>query len=217
MRATLPLLSPKVVRLWSLALFLSMFNMQPTTTAATAQTRSAADEKKASGSSKSFSPTEKVSTDADLLKQIEQRLKDNREFLKKYYAPRDRVQTAAADALLLRAMKERHSNGTSKLEMDVARQATQLLPQADQQVRELYASSAEEIFLKSGMDVRVRAIGKEKKELRLVYALMSQPLVYKFQNEVKLDTQAKKFGFSKLIYTNGFESSLGKTWIVELK
>lgn len=45
---------------------------------------------------------------------------------------------------------------------------------------------------------------------------MSQPLVYKFQNEIKLDEQAEKLGFTKLVYTNGFESALGQTWTVDL-
>jgi hypothetical protein len=66
------------------------------------------------------------------------------------------------------------------------------------------------------MDVKARALGKEKKQLRIVYALMSQPLVYKFQNEIKLNEQATKVGFSKLVYTNGFESRFGQTWTVDL-
>jgi hypothetical protein len=46
---------------------------------------------------------------------------------------------------------------------------------------------------------------------------MSQPLVYKFQNEIKVNEQASKLGFTKLVYTNGFESELGNTWTIDLK
>ena len=75
----------------------------------------------------------------------------------------------------------------------------------------------EQIFIKSGMDAKVSAAGANKTRLRLVYALMSQPLVYKFQNDFKLDEQARTFGFASLEYTNGFESPLARTWTVDLK
>ncbi len=91
-----------------------------------------------------------------------------------------------------------------------------MLPQVEQQSRELYASSLSEIFIKSGMDVEVSATGREKKRLRISYALMSQPLIYKFQNEIKIQSQAAPLGFTQIVYTNGFESSMGKTWTVEL-
>jgi len=32
-------------------------------------------------------------------------------------------------------------------------------------------------------------------------------LVYKFQNEMKLDDQARTFGFKKIIYTDGYDST----------
>jgi hypothetical protein len=65
--------------------------------------------------------------------------------------------------------------------------------------------------------IRVKAIGGGNKTLRLTYALMSKPLVYKFQNEIKLDEQARDAGFSKLVFTKGFDSSLGQTWTINLK
>jgi hypothetical protein len=161
--------------------------------------------------------TDKISSDSMAVKQIAQRIKDKKELLKKYYATSEHVNEAATDALFLAATKASYSKGTTNEEKDLYQLAFKLLPQAQQQVRELYASSLEEVFVKNGMDIKVRATGRDKNKLRIVYALMSQPLVYKFQNEVKLDEQAKNFGFSKLIYINGFESSLGETWTVDLK
>jgi len=46
---------------------------------------------------------------------------------------------------------------------------------------------------------------------------MSQPLVYKFENQMKLDAQARKLGFSKIVYTNGLQRTVGKTWTIDLK
>jgi hypothetical protein len=74
----------------------------------------------------------------------------------------------------------------------------------------------EQIFVKSGMDAKVSAIGANKTRLRVVYVLMSQPLIYKFQNDIKLDEQARQFGFTRLEDTNGFDSELGRTWTVDL-
>jgi hypothetical protein len=65
--------------------------------------------------------------------------------------------------------------------------------------------------VKSGMDAKVSATGANKTRLR-----MSQPLIYKFQNDIKLDEQARQFGFTRLEDTNGFDSELGRTWTVDL-
>ncbi|APP86436.1 hypothetical protein BI317_22170 [Xanthomonas hortorum pv. gardneri] len=62
------------------------------------------------------------------------------------------------------------------------------------------------------MDVKVTASGAKKDQLRLRYVLMSQPLVYKFQNEMKINDQARVFGFKKIIYSDGYD----ETWTVDL-
>jgi hypothetical protein len=41
---------------------------------------------------------------------------------------------------------------------------------------------------------------------------MSKPLVYKFQNEMKLDDQARALDFNKIIYTDSYDS----TWTEDL-
>jgi len=110
------------------------------------------------------------------------------------------------------------SRGLSKSPEDQkqAGEAKTLASQVAEQVREMYANTMEEAFVKNGIDAKVRAAGKGKERLTITYALMSQPLVYKFQNEMDVPTQAKRFGFSKVVYTNGFESSLGQSWTVDL-
>lgn len=162
-------------------------------------------------------PVNRIAEDMRAISQIEQRLKDNRESLKKYYSTPEQVKQAGMDIIQLTVAKVAYSeSGKTKEEKALGRKAAALIPQVSQQARELYASSIEEIFIKNGMDVKVSARGKEKKLLRISYALMSQPLVYKFQNEAKVSEQATPLGFTKLEYTNGFESSLGKTWTIDL-
>lgn len=148
--------------------------------------------------------------------EIEQRLKDNTERLKKYYASADQVKQATTDIIRLALIKGTYADSKENDQKTLGQNAAKLLPQVEQQARVLYASSLAEVFVKSGMDAQVSAIGKDKKRLRISYALMSQPLVYKFQNEIRIDRQAAPLGFTQLVYTNGFESSLGKTWTVDL-
>jgi len=156
-------------------------------------------------------------TDSNEIKQVEQRLNENKNRLKKYYGTVEQLNQSKIDvAFLFLAKKIWLTNAKSNEEKLLGQKAATLLPQVAQQARELYASSIEHIFVKNGMDVKAKALGKEKKQLRIVYALMSQPLVYKFQNEIKLNEQATAVGFSKLVYTNGFESELGQTWTVDL-
>lgn len=107
--------------------------------------------------------------------------------------------------------------GVTPEEKALGRKAAALGPKVETQARQIYASSLEETFVKSNIDAKVRTQGVDKKLLRVTYVLMSQPLVYRFQNELKLDEQARTFGFDRLVYSNGFESDLGKTWTVKLK
>lgn len=85
------------------------------------------------------------------------------------------------------------------------------------QARQIYVSTLEEAFIKKGIDTRVTALGSDRNQMRISYALMSRPLVYKFQNELNLDEKAKSFGFKKLVYTNGLDGELGETWTIDIK
>jgi hypothetical protein len=148
--------------------------------------------------------------------QARSRFTDNQAKLKKYYATPEQVKAAMDDHLGLMAIAL--SRGMSKFKEDQkqAGEAQALALQVAAQAREMYASVVEEGFVKNGIDAKVRASGSSKERLTVTYALMSQPLVYKFQNEMKLNEQASGFGFKKLVYTNGFQSSLGETWSVDL-
>ncbi|MFT3800803.1 MAG: hypothetical protein QM766_06230 [Burkholderiaceae bacterium] len=148
--------------------------------------------------------------------EIERRLKDNTERLKKYYASADQVKQASTDIIRLALIKGTYADSKESDQKALGRRAARLLLQVEQQARMLYASSLEEVFVKSGMDAQVSATGKDKRRLRISYALMSQPLFYKFQNEIKIGRQAAPLGFTQIVHTNGFESSLGKTWTVDL-
>jgi hypothetical protein len=204
---------------WLLIVILSIASQDtptPTTTSSSQSAPATTPEASEVAPPKS-EPVNSFAEDAAAVEQIEQRIKDNRESLKKYYGSADQIKQATQDIIQLAIIKVTYGeNGKTKEDKALGQKAAALIPQVEQQAREIYASSLKEIFIKSGMDVDVRVSGKEKKQIRVVYALMSEPLVYKFQNEIKLDKQAEKLGFTKLIYTNGFESSLGKTWTVDL-
>jgi hypothetical protein len=166
----------------------------------------------------SETPLRRMAGDAQTITEIERRLKDNSKYLKQYYATPEKVKQAMSDIVRLSFAKvEYGENGKTKEDKALGKRAAALLPRVSQQAREMYASSMEETMVKNGLDARVRARGSEKKQLTITYALMSQPLVYKFQNEIDLSKQAIPLGFTKLVYTNGFESELGKTWTIDLR
>nr|AAX24151.1 hypothetical protein [Xanthomonas campestris pv. vitians] len=144
--------------------------------------------------------------------EIESRLKENAEKLKKYYSTTDQVKEATSDLIKLAVVKGLYRESKVKEEKGLGSRADSLITKVSQQQRSLYASTAEEIFVKNGMDVKVTASGAKKDQLRLRYVLMSQPLVYKFQNEMKINDQARVFGFKKIIYSDGYD----ETWTVDL-
>jgi len=101
-------------------------------------------------------------------------------------------------------------------EKALARKAKDLAPKVETQARRIYASSLEEAFLKYGQDISVATLGKDAKHLKITYVLMTQPLVYKFQNELELGRQARSFSFSHLTFSNGLSGELGKSWTISL-
>jgi len=143
---------------------------------------------------------------------VESRLKKNAERLKEYYGTADQIKEATADLIQLAVVKGLYKESNVKEEKSLSSRADLLIAKVSQQQRALYASAAEEIFVKNGMDVKVSASGAKKDQLRLKYVLMSQPLVYKFQNEMKINHRARLFGFKKIIYTDGYD----ETWTVDL-
>lgn len=148
--------------------------------------------------------------------EIETRYQENSKALGKYYATADQLKRGDADMFQLAFIITKYENANDKQAKALASKATTLQSKVAQQLRQMYASSVEEIFMKTGIDAKVTATGKEKRQLKLSYPLMSQPLVYKFQNEIKLENQARPFGFTSIVYTNGFDGSLGQTWTVDL-
>lgn len=151
-----------------------------------------------------------------LLADIEHRLNSNTKHLKKYYATREQVQQASTDSWKLVLLKAQYNLVKADSLQEFMAKISKLLPKVQRQARSLYRSSLEEIFVKNGLNIDVITTGSEGKTLKVSYVLMSQPLVYKFQNEFKIQDQASSFGFRKIIYTNGFESSLGQTWTADL-
>lgn len=157
-------------------------------------------------------PAAVLSESKKTVNEIEARLKDNTERLKKFYGTTDQVKESTGDLIKLAVVKGLYAESSIKEEKNLSSHADLLIAKVSQQQRALYASTAEEIFVKNGMDIRVSASGTKKDQLRLKYVLMSKPLVYKFQNEMKFNEQARVFGFKKIIYSDGYD----ETWTVDL-
>lgn len=146
------------------------------------------------------------------VKEIESRYQQNRENLKKYYGTADQVKQATDDLIKLAVIEGAYEKSKVMDERKLSQKANLLITKVSRQERVLYASTLEEIFVKNGMDVTVRAYGVNKDRLSLKYALMSKPMIYQFQNQMKLNEQARTFSFKKIIYTDGYDS----TWTVNL-
>jgi hypothetical protein len=161
---------------------------------------------------KAADPAVALSLAKKTVDEIEARLKSNEERLKKYYGTTEQVQQATTDLVKLAAIKGLYEKSDRKDEKGLGARADTLITRVSQQQRAVFASATEEIFIKSGMDIKVTAAGAKKDQLRLKYVLMSQPLVYKFQNEAKLPEQARFLGFRKIVYSDGYD----ETWNVDL-
>lgn len=109
--------------------------------------------------------------------EAEARLKENTTRLKKYYGTPHQLEQATKDMIHLAVVKGLYADSKVKEEQSLSRRADALISKVAKQQRAIYASTAEEIFVKNGMDVSVSASGAKSDQLRLKYVLMSQPLV----------------------------------------
>lgn len=142
-------------------------------------------------------------------------LKDTESHLIKFYASKQQLLDAKYFLSKLSAIISSYEASRESNETGLVKRARAIYPKIDNITRKIFASSLEENFLKNGLDISVTAVNESHKTLRIKYSLMSQPLVYKFQNDLDLERMAKEVKFTKIIYTNGFQSSLGKTWTVD--
>ena len=159
------------------------------------------------------------STQLEEIKAIADRANEVKESLKEHYASQGELDEGVKNLSVLTrlsVLRKSLADCKSKEEREVMTKAKSLYSVVDRQIRQMYASTREENFMKSGLNVKVIATGKDNKTLKITFALMSQPMVYKFQNEAKVPETASAFGFNKIIYTNGFQSSLGETWNIKL-
>lgn len=87
--------------------------------------------------------------------QIEQRLKDNSQQLKKYYASADQVKQSELDVIQLALVKSAYTTSKVPEQQALAKKVLALIPQVSQQARTMYASALEETFVKNGFDMKV--------------------------------------------------------------
>lgn len=162
--------------------------------------------------------TSSLAEDSTMLDEIEMRLSENEKSLKTHYGSAGQLEQTQRDILKLAILKVDYlDNGKNEKEKALGKRALAVGKKVETQARQIYVSTLEEAFIKKGIDTRVTALGSDRNQMRISYALMSRPLVYKFQNELNLDEKAKSFGFKKLVYTNGLDGELGETWTIDIK
>jgi hypothetical protein len=94
----------------------------------------------------------KLTSDDVKLKEMDKRIGELRTKLNKSYATTDDVHGLMQDVILLTVVKSAYESGKSDIEKRIHAKTTTLLPKAQLTLREAYASSVEEIFIKTGMD-----------------------------------------------------------------
>ncbi len=73
--------------------------------------------------------------------------------------------------------------------------------------RKRYAQSFEKKCLEKGLDFYVQTIGKDASVLKIKWALMSRPLIYKFINDKEIVRTWRELGFKKVLFTDGFRNN----------
>lgn len=71
------------------------------------------------------------------------------------------------------------------------------------QVRKKYAADLEALYLGEGMDIYVRAEGKDAQVLTIKWAGINRPFIYNTMRKRGVSDSMKKMGFVRIHFTNG--------------
>lgn len=151
-------------------------------------------------------PTAKK-TDSEILVEIETRLNKYQKRLKGYYPDDDMLKTLSEDAVKLVIFETSYAKPENETQKKTLSKAKSLRPKVEVLRRTVYAKTIERAMLDKGFNTEVQAKGANKQVLEYKYALMSKALVYKLSNEGRTLESARNAGFTKLIFTDGFNSS----------
>lgn len=169
--------------------------------------------KKAEGLLKKQESEQKRANEAHSLTLVEQRVKQVKEKLGKYYATKEDVSSLFTNVVALKITEDVYKNSAEPSDRKFAVKLSAVITKAEAVMREAHASALEEAFISTGMDARVSAMGSNKSTLRVKYVLMSQPLVYKLQRDGLVSVRANELGYKKVLYTDGYDN----TWTVDLR
>ena len=78
--------------------------------------------------------------------------------------------------------------------------------------RKAFANELQQEMLKENYDMTINATGKENTTLNIKYVLINRPFVYNFVNNSAVIARMKSLGFTKLILSDGYES----TWTYDV-
>jgi hypothetical protein len=158
-----------------------------------------------------------LKSDLKLLVSIESMVLEIEQSLKKYYGSKSQLkELSQAVPTVAMIVLNHNKNGATIEQKKLSSRAAALGKTIEIVTRKVFVSTLEEKFVANGMDVKISATGAANKLLQFKYPLMSKPLVYKLTNEMDLQDLARQRGFEKIIFTNGFKSSIGETWTVNL-
>jgi hypothetical protein len=146
-------------------------------------------------------------TDSEILAKIETRLNEYQKKLKGYYPNDDMLKTLSEDAVKLVILEAGCAKPENEIQKKTLSKAKSLRPRVEVLRRDVYAKTLERAMLDKGFNTEVQAKGANKQVLEYKYALMSKALVYKLSNEGRTLESAKNARFTKLIFTDGFNSS----------
>lgn len=165
-----------------------------------------------SSKNENVKPEKPKKTDSEVIKEIEARIKEYQQSMKKYYPTKEMLTTLNDDWLKLIVAEETYKNAIEKEQKLIYEKAKALFPVVDRIRRQVYAKLIESEMLDKGFNYEVSAQGKNNEILKIKYALMSNALIYNLRNKANLDKSAHKLGFKKIIFTDGFD----RTWTVDL-
>lgn len=146
-------------------------------------------------------------TDTEILVEIENRMNEYQKKLKRYYPDDNILRTLSEDLVKLAIVEAVYSKADDANQRKVFSKAKSLRPKVELLLREVFAKNMERSLLDKGITTDIQAKGNNKQILEYKYALMSKAVVYKLVNEGNALETAKKAGFKKIVFTDGFNSS----------
>lgn len=152
-------------------------------------------------------PSLQKTTDESSINDTARFIKDTKKELTKYYPSDDTARSLGQHKTAMVEIAARYDGSKDKPLNALGAKAQSLFKELQTLARLVYAKGMEREMMDKGISMRISAYGANNTTLQVKYVLLTDAFVYQMRNKAHIDDQARALGFSKVVFTDGYDTT----------